>query len=117
MVQIQQKLVIDANIAEQILELKEQLDSLMETIEILNSPAELNMLKQARMDVKKGRTIPFKKFLIFFCVLIVFSFIIYLLALNTDLGKHYLYMSVACAANGPANNPLRGSSGRTIDGV
>ena len=63
MVQIQQKLVIDTDIAEQILELKEQLDSLMETIEILNSPSELNMLKQARMDVKKGLTISFKKFL------------------------------------------------------
>ena len=35
------------------------------------------------------RKFSFKNFIILFLVLIVFSFIIYLLALNTDIGKHY----------------------------
>ena len=56
-------MVIDIIIAYQIVDLKEQLDFLMETIEMMNSPIELNVLKQARIDVIKGRTISFKKFL------------------------------------------------------
>lgn len=54
-------LTLDAKILEQLQKLRDELDSIIETIEIVNDPELVEEIRKAREEVRKGETEPIEK--------------------------------------------------------